>query len=343
MSTGGIPGDAQSSSEPPVQPHSQPTAHQPTEGTSQGDSKGSTVASKTGATSKTEQKSKTGAISKTEQTSKPEPPDSHWIFKVRRPQITEDPEAFFIQLEAQFPALARQDDKFKAAVSVLTTMYYQTAKGIIRAPPARNKYSALKSLIIRRHTETEEIKLKNILKSNTVDEPPSDIYYRLLELTGQGADDKLLRNLWSSRLPEWLRIPIETHSDRTFEEQLALADSLYDKLRPTREINSVQRPSPPSPRDNDRLSRLEKSVAALTLALENQLQSRPHNHSRNNFRNQSTQNHKQSRNRTPSRNRKRDNNALCYYHARFGENAYKCTRPCAKSDQPLKNEYQPRN
>ena len=82
----------------------------------------------------------------------PKPP----LFKVRRPEVTEDPEAFFAQLEAQFPSTASSDDKFKAAVSVLTAPFYQTARAIIKNPPYKKRYQALRSLIIKRHTEQEK-------------------------------------------------------------------------------------------------------------------------------------------------------------------------------------------
>ena len=127
--------------------------------------------------------------------------------KVRKPEVAGDPEAWFLQLGAQFTARMSDEAKFRTAVSVCPTNYFHTAIHIIRAPPAKKAYSTLKKAIIEKHSESEEARLRKFLDFKSSGEAPSESYRRLVELSGSDSDSKIIRNLWSMSLPNLCKPP----------------------------------------------------------------------------------------------------------------------------------------
>lgn len=244
--------------------------------------------------------------------------------KVRKPEVAGDPEAWFLQLEAQFTARMSDEAKFRAAVSVCPTNYFHTAIHIIRAPPAKKAYSTLKKAIIEKHSESEEARLRKFLDFKSSGEAPSESYRRLVELSGSDSDSKIIRNLWSMSLPRWIRIAVETHHNQPFEYQLEVADSLYNKIgeeEPLGNINSIQSKEKS---DDNRIRKLEAMVNKLMSEIDKN--PGPSSFRSPKFRNNRFDPRKRSQEKSPI---VRPNNKICWYHRKFGNNSHKCILPCS--------------
>lgn len=259
--------------------------------------------------------------SETETTSVSESASEMCAVKIRKPEVSGDPEAWFLQLEAQFTSKMTDKSKFRGAVSVLPQSYFNTAINLIRNPPPSQAYSTLKQRIIKKHSESEETRLKKLLEHQSADEPPSDAYNRLAELAGETVNAKFLFNIWSMRLPLEIRFAIESHTDKPIDTVLEIADSLHEKLENNRKINSINRPGNSSHHpEESRLSRIERQLASLTHGFKKRQvtpsrKHRPTSHSR-------------SRHGGSARTHRSPNRQECWYHSRFGKNAKHCTKPC---------------
>lgn len=245
------------------------------------------------------------------------------VFKVgvRVPPFwAEEPEIWFAQVEGQFTisGIISDSTKFNYVIGHLDNQHSKEVKDIIVNPPATNKYEKLKSELIRRLSSSNEKKIKQLLMHEELGErKPSQFLRHLIGLAGEGVPNDFLKTIWTSRLPHGIQTVLAGQSPSVSLEDLAdLADRVNDLASSTPKIASVSNADPGS-----LLSDLTREVAELRKQVQNLLSernSRP--------RSRATQgNRNYSRQRSESNHRKFP---FCWYHAKFGEKANKCTSPC---------------
>lgn len=241
------------------------------------------------------------------------------------PFYPEKPALWFSQLEAQFALsnITTDTTKFYYATSHLEPQFASEVEDIICNPPASNKYEKLKSELTKRLSASREKKVKQLLMHEELgDRKPSQFYRHLLNLAGPGVPEEFLRTIWTSRLPSSTQTIIASQPKATLEELADLADRVHDVVGP--QIASASAVAAVSQQNynakdpmSDQIAALTKQVAALTSKVERL--SRPRGRSSNRSRNRS------SGRRSQSNYRKYP---LCWYHAKFGEQASKCVTPC---------------
>lgn len=104
---------------------------------------------------------------------------------------------------------------------------------IIDAPPAQGKYEALKQRIINSLSESQETRLRRLIRGQAIgDDKPSTFLQRLRNLAGGQCNDNVLRSLFMKQLPAHMRgiLAISQHDDLN---TIALqADRIYETTQP---------------------------------------------------------------------------------------------------------------
>ncbi|XP_045511057.1 uncharacterized protein LOC123705979 [Colias croceus] len=233
----------------------------------------------------------------------------------------EEPEIWFAQVEGQFAInrITSDQTKFNHVINQLDNKYSKEVKDIIIHPPEENKYETLKATLIKRLTESNEKKLKQLLMHEELgDRKPSRFLRHLQSLAGSDVPNDFLKTIWISRLPYGTQTVLAGQPGTAKLEDLAdLADRVYDLATSAPGVASVSQESAGAV-----LSDLTREVAELRRQLQ-KLGSERSGRSRSRTarpRRQST-----SRQRSQSQYRKYP---LCWYHGKFGDRASKCIRPC---------------
>lgn len=231
----------------------------------------------------------------------------------------EDPEVWFVQVEAQFRIAAITDDntKFYYIVSQLDQKYMREIKDVIKSPPASGKFDKIKQELIKRLSISRQHQIAQLLSHEELgDRKPSQFLRHLKTLAADGVNDEFLRSLWTSRLPPHVQAIVVSQSSGKIDDVAELADKVLE-VAPVHQVASAATPSPSLAVDafNDLTRRIDELTREIA-----QLKSRD-------SRSRSTS-HGRYRSRSRSRSRNED---LCWYHDTFGEKARKCTQPCSYS------------
>ena len=236
----------------------------------------------------------------------------------------QDPEVWFAQVEAQFATkgVTVQKTKFDYVISSLSPEFAMEVRDLLLKPPAENPYDTLKTQLIKRTAASEQRKLQQLISGEELgDRKPTQLLRRMQQLLGDklgtGTDaNSFLRELFLQRLPPNVRMVLASADPSTTLDNLAdMADKIMEVSTPTIAAMSTVRVDDSEVKQlRDEVSRLADLVASLSRA------HRP-------------------RRRTPSRTRPSPDtppstqtppqDALCWYHAKFGANAQKCREPCS--------------
>lgn len=234
----------------------------------------------------------------------------------------EKPAIWFAQIESQFAIsnITVDATKFYYVVAQLDAQHAAEVEDIILSPPATDKYVKLKNELIKRLSASREKKVHQLLNDEELgDRRPSQFLRHLRHLAGPEVPDDFLKSIWTSRLPKNIQTIIAVNPTATLDVLADLADRIHDVL-PTAQVASTSCPTADSP-----LNTLIKQVSELTRemkTLKSQLNQRQ---SRSKTRSSSHSRNKSASNRSASNYRKYPK---CWYHAKFGENAKKCVKPC---------------
>ncbi|XP_034935541.1 uncharacterized protein [Chelonus insularis] len=259
------------------------------------------------------------------------------IFQTRKPKIApfwkSSPKLWFGQVEAAF-GLARITSDMTKYQYVITNLDPETLpfiSDIMERLPDQGKYEVIKERLISQFDETNESKLRRILRgAEFADDKPSNMLQRMRNLAGTEVGDNILRTLFLEQLPEHVR-GILAISEVVDLSKLALqADKIMEVSRPSilaidnngNACASTSSKSKTSPMNTEDLS---TQIAILTKNFDelNRYVRRDRARSRS-----------RSRNSQQSNN---NNDGFCFYHSRFGEKARKCRQPCnfKSNSQPL--------
>ena len=235
----------------------------------------------------------------------------------------QDPEVWFAQVEAQFSTkgVAVQKTKFDYVISSLNQEFASEVRDLLLKPPAENPYDTLKAQLIKRTAASEQRKLQQLISGEELgDRKPTQLLRKMQQLLGEKLGtstdaNSFLRELFLQRLPPNVRMVLASADPSTTLENLAdMADKIMEVSTPSvAAMSTASVDSSEVKQLRDEVSRLADLVASLSQA-------------------------HHSRRCTPSRTRPPANtpppsqppqDALCWYHAKFGANAQKCREPCS--------------
>ena len=260
-----------------------------------------------------------------------------------------DPQIWFAQAEAQFDMrnITAESTKYVHVIAVLQPDIAQEVRDLLIERPKDQPYTKLKAQLIQRTTASEQQRVQMLLTEEELgDRKPSQLLRRMEQLVGEQKLDKgILKQLFLQRLPPNIRLILASTSDAITLTALAeLADRILEVHIPTLGAISpsgataapvaapatapaIAAASVSSPGIDD----LRDEIRKMSKTLHN-LQVQVGKLQRNSNR---------GRSKSPSRARGAnpgkpgesgaESTDLCFYHARFGDKATKCTTPCSRS------------
>lgn len=239
-----------------------------------------------------------------------------------------NPQAWFCQVEAQFSLrrVTSQLAKYYHVVSSLPMNLVEELGDFLATPPSADAYDQFKAVLLRRTTESESSRLRQLLNPDELgDRRPTQMLTRMRQLLGAqppGSQDNILRELFVQRLPLNMRMILASAGNVPLDDLAAIADKIADYAVPS--VSSVT-PTARSVQTSsleERLDLLTEAVETLQLSHRDRQRS-PHQPS---FR-------RRSPGAVPGRRLSYDSRhqeeGLCWYHARFAERARKCLSPCS--------------
>lgn len=240
-----------------------------------------------------------------------------------------DPHIWFAQAEAQFATrnITRSITKFQHVVSMQPEVVTEI-RDLVLNPPAEEPYERLKDALIARVTASEEKRLHQLLHEEQLgDRKPSQLLRRLQQLLGnQRMDVKMMRQLFTQRLPQHIRVVLAASDDIPLDALAQLADKMLE-VSPNVAAASVSpeiQPQLSASTTSDieqRLCRLEAAINALRL-------------DHGSFQDRGRRGNRLHGTRSRSRSSSRSGSGYCYFHRRFGANAHKCVTGCTYRSNP---------
>lgn len=237
------------------------------------------------------------------------------------PFFRDDPNLYFIQIEAQFQnaGITVDQTKYNHVIAQFEPKYLSKVSDLLRDPPATGKYDELKKRILNEFTDSDQKKLKKLIEGIELgDDKPTHLLKRMKDLAGSALSDDAIKTLFVQRLPETVRGIISiAEGDSTVWAKQA------DKMMETTHFSNIAAVGP-NDKFQTEIELLRKQVASLQT-------SRGRNHSRTNSK---------SRNNSKSKppGDKNKTHQVCFYHFRFGEKARNCKEPCDYAEKPIASE-----
>lgn len=191
---------------------------------------------------------------------------------------------------------------------------------ILAAPPENGKYDMIKARLIGSLDETNESKLRKLLRGHEIgDEKPSTYLQRLRNLSGGQCNDSVLRTLFMEQLPENIRTVLAISEMTDLSKLAAQADKVADIVKPSiAAVAPVGSQTSASSSSDEKVEELTKMVNLLVKEVK-----------KCRFRSRSRPRYDRYRARSQSRGKDTDGNDLCYYHNKFGDKSWKCRKPCS--------------
>ncbi|XP_044778418.1 uncharacterized protein LOC123327088 [Drosophila simulans] len=196
-------------------------------------------------------------------------------------------------------------------ISALDADIMTEVSDVLAQPSEVNKYEHLKEIIIKRFTDSPDRQLQRaLLELDLGDKKPSQLLRQMTTLADGRASADALRVRWLSQLPQHVQRGLKLLRSATLEEEsgsfvMAAGSSSAQFRGNTRECAPAAGTSV--------VDDLKRDIAAIKASLTLLQNMQPPNHSRSADRNQQQL-------RAPR---------VCFYHAKFGPNARKCSSPCA--------------
>ena len=250
------------------------------------------------------------------------------------PYWAADPLVWFAQVESLFATrqITREKTMFHHVVSSLSHEFAGEVRDLILNPPDHQPYTVLKRQLIARTQTSEQKRLQQLLVSEELgSRTPTQLLRSMQQLLGENhMDDKLFRSLFVQHLPQQVRLVLASSADDLSLEALAaMADRIVEV---STELPGVQAVSADPAHSavlemlqdiRHQLADLSKNIAHLT------------QHSRYKPRSRSRERSSRPLHTAPATQgaTSADSN-LCYYHAKFGDQAFRCVPPCSRSSAP---------
>ena len=142
----------------------------------------------------------------------------------------QDPELWFLQVDAQFSAknITVSKTKFQHVVGAIATEVAVLVRDIISAPPDDDPYKLLRETLIERTGPTKNQLLREVLRPQSIgDRRPSIMLQSMKHELGQETGD-ILRELFLKRLPSEISLTLSAFSNDTVDELAKKADRMID-------------------------------------------------------------------------------------------------------------------
>lgn len=221
-----------------------------------------------------------------------------------------NPALWFCQIESQFitKGIKSQKTKYHTVVAAIESEVVAQVSDIILEPPTERQYEKLKSRLLERYADSEEKRLKKLLREIELgDKLPSHLLREMKELAGTSVNADFLKSLWLQRLPQQTQAILSV-STESLPKQAALADKIAQVADHSANVCSIASSSPTT-------SSLQKEIHALSQKIDGLIRSRSRSRGR-------------STTRQRSNSRSNSSRDLCWYHFKFQDKAKKCTKPC---------------
>ena len=216
----------------------------------------------------------------------PTGPAVHHVALRIPPFWPEKPALWFAQLESQFElsAITRDVTKFNYVVGNLEARYATEVEDIITNPPATNKYTKIKTEIIRRLSTSHEERIRQLLSHEEMgDRKPSQFLRHLRTLAGPTIPSDFLRTLWANRLPSNVQAIIACQANAALENVAELADRIME-VTPPHHSASVAEPTSEIAALTKKIEQLAQRMDTLTTQRRSTRSPRPHFRSRSHSR-----------------------------------------------------------
>ena len=217
-------------------------------------------------------------------------------------------------------------------MSSLTPEFAAEVRDLLLRPPPDNPYNELKEQLTKRTALSEQRKLQQLFTGEELgDHKPTQLLRRMQQLLGDrpGLDTSFVRELFLQQLPSNVRIILASTPDHTPLDKLAeLADKVMEVAAPT--VASLTTPPASSTDSPSPLAAEVESLRAEVSRLERlvqQLPRSPRPYSRTGRR---SPHRSLTRSPTPS-SLPTTQDALCWFHRTFGDQARNCRSPCASN------------
>lgn len=240
-------------------------------------------------------------------------PTLHAVSVKLPPFWPEDPALWFRQVEAQFATrgINQSLTKYNYIVASLSPDTAREVRDLILQPPADDPYTALKEQLTLRTALTPSQRMQKLLHLEPLgDLKPSQLLRRIEQLAEKSLDnDLVLQEIFMTRLPAHVQLILKAQPSLTIQQRAHLADTLL----------TVQPVSAPQP-----LFSIDSASSEGTAAVPQDTIA--------SLRGEINELKRQLRlPRRPGKQPPSVSAPLCWYHARFGSAATKCSPPCAKS------------
>lgn len=259
--------------------------------------------------------------------------DNAQVSSYRVPKIPpfwrNDPETWFVQVEATFRIANCKTDRTKAdyLISALESEVVQHVRDIVNAdPPPENLYQVLKNRILSAFSTSPEARLRQLLKGQSLgDRKPSHLLNHMRQLNGGQCSSAVLKSLFLEQLPEPQRAILVAMNEPDLQKIADIADKIVDMsnldmaIAPIRSLPGTTKARPhhdtndPSSTEKQ-LAEIIKRLDSLDSKLEKFKRDRPRP------RSNSTQRDQHSSDVKPG---------LCFIHQKYGRNATSCRKPCS--------------
>ncbi|XP_061879645.1 uncharacterized protein LOC133631461 [Entelurus aequoreus] len=203
-----------------------------------------------------------------------------------------DPASWFQHIEALFHlrGIAGDDSRYYLVVTALDQATTRRAMQLLRTPPQRGKYAALKNLLLRRFTLTDAERADRLLSLPGLgDSTALDLMDSMLLLLGSEEGGFIFLHLFLRQLPPAARAVLANSASLASGDYRGLAEEADQVLLASRRFAVQSVEAPP-------LQTMENADPAVVAGVAT---------------------------------RKRREASQCFFHQRFGANARRCVPPCS--------------
>lgn len=232
------------------------------------------------------------------------------------------PALWFNVVEAQFNSKISNtnvitDDatKYYYVLKSLDENVLEKVEDIISNPPDKLKYKALKTALIQRLADSDNVRVQKLTKDLELgDKKPSQLLREMKSLAGTTCPERLLKTLWLQRLPQHTQQILSVSTAESLTEISAMADKISE-INISQDVFAITNAQTPKPSTSTAqcINDVNAQLKKLTLEINELRQNRPR---------------QRSRSRSGKQPQQSGSGNVCYYHRRFKAAAKKCRQPC---------------
>ncbi|XP_029053711.1 uncharacterized protein LOC114881177 [Osmia bicornis bicornis] len=255
---------------------------------------------------------------------------AHEFSNVKLPAFWKDElRLWFTMLEREFAAYNIKADTVKSSAVVrnLDPATMKIILDVIEAPEEKSTYVHIKQALIERLAKSDEANLRKLLTDIELgNKKPSEFLREMSQLAAKNVRENALRTLWIQRLPTMVQEVLAIVDDSDLDRLAKLADKISERSGVAEVVAiSDSNHSTRESRKDTMPGRQDGDLAAIAQRLE-RLEARLTGR----YRSGSDSRRRFYRRRSGSRSKEASrDNGYCYFHGRFGEESWRCRKPCS--------------